>query len=162
GGDEGGSEWRACFARLVDLQAPELSPDGGGVATLLAMDAFVRQFVLEFRFHFLSDRPTSSSDAVGSHCLPWVVSLVERWEGFLRRNLGPLLVSKFRGTEVQGVMPYVDPVSAFVTSLLPVLREKIESVAALAPQHPSLLSNLIAQLVDFDERIRNKFGYDGG
>jgi hypothetical protein len=57
---------------------------------------------------------------------------------------------------------YVDPVSAFITALLPVLKEKVDSVIAGLAHDPKLLSQFVNQLLEFDETIRTTFNYDGG
>jgi hypothetical protein len=87
---------------------------------------------------------------------------VEKWEDFLRDNLAHLLVSKFRDTGAATSLVYVDPVCAFITSLLPVVREKIRDVTDKAADKPAFLSSFISQLMTFDEDIRSRFSYDGG
>jgi hypothetical protein len=59
-------------------------------------------------------------------------------------------------------MVYMDPVCALITSMLPVLREKVESAVVEALRDPVFLSSLITQLMTFDETIRSSFNYDGG
>ena len=188
---EGGSstsegDWKEAFARLVDFQKVEMGDDEVGgkkprttrggysdpgrdtpqkarsTTTLLAMDVLARNFVLEFRFHFMTDRPTSSPDAMGTHCLPWVLSLVGKWEGFLRRTLGGVLATKFVDGPLARSTAFVDPASAFFASLLPVLRDKVDSVAAQHARRPGLLSALVVRLVRFDDAVRVRIGYDGG
>ncbi|ROT35827.1 RINT-1 family protein [Sodiomyces alkalinus F11] len=154
-------EWLRCFEKLVDLQVPEVvySPE---TVTLLPFDAMCKIFVSEFRFHFLSDKPTSKPEAIGTHCLPWFLAVIEKWEGFFRDNLGHLLAAKFQGTPVANNMVYVDPVGAFITAMLPVLRKKVHHVVADAVKDPTFLSSLMVQLMTFDENVRSRFGYDGG
>ncbi|KAK0725404.1 TIP-1 family-domain-containing protein [Lasiosphaeris hirsuta] len=154
-------EWLLCFEKLVDLQVPEVlySP---GVVALLPVDVMAQIFVKEFRFHFMSDKATSSPQAIGAHCFPWFVALIEKWEDFFRDNFGPALATKFGHTAVSRKMVYMDPVCAFITSMLPIMREKIASVMAEAVNDPALLSSLMVQLMTFDENIRSGFNYDGG
>ncbi|KAH8880360.1 hypothetical protein GQ53DRAFT_891306 [Thozetella sp. PMI_491] len=154
-------EWRQCFEKLVDLQVPEVLYSST-VVTLLPIDVMAQIFAKEFRFHFMSDKATSNPQAIGTHCFPWFLALVERWEDFLRDNFGPILASKFRGTTVASKMVYMDPVCAFIASLLPLLREKVASVLAEAANNPIFLSSLMAQLLTFDDNIRTQFSYDGG
>jgi hypothetical protein len=154
-------EWIASFEKLIDLQVPEVLYSNEPVA-LLPIDVMSRIFASEFRFHFLSDKHTSDPQLVGTHCFPWFMMTVEKWDDFLRDNLTHLLVSKFRDTSVASNLLYVDPVCAFVTSMLPVLREKVHDVAQKTGKNPSLFSGFIAQLMTFDEDVRTRFNYDGG
>jgi hypothetical protein len=154
-------EWRGCFEKLLDLQMPELTYSDG-VLTLLPMDAMAQMFVKEFRYHFMSDKTTSQAQTIGTHCFPWFLSLIEKWEDFLRDNFTHVLASKFQGSALSGNMVYMDPVCAFITSMLPVLREKVNLTMEEAVKSPTFLSSLISQLMTFDETLRSKFNYDGG
>ncbi|KAK1476169.1 RINT-1 family protein [Colletotrichum cuscutae] len=154
-------EWLACFEKLLDLQIPEVILSKSTVG-LLSFDVMSRIFISEFRFHFLSDKPTSKPDAIGSHCFPWFLATIEKWEDFYRDNLGYLLAAKFRDTSAGNSLVYVDPVCAFITSMLPVMREKVQNVVAETAKNPAFLSSFMGQLMTFDESIRTKFNYDGG
>ncbi|KAK1498284.1 RINT-1 family protein [Colletotrichum tamarilloi] len=154
-------EWLACFEKLLDLQIPEVILSKSTVS-LLSFDVMSRIFISEFRFHFLSDKPTSKPDAIGSHCFPWFLATIEKWEDFYRDNLGYLLAAKFRDTSAGNSLVYVDPVCAFMTSMLPVMREKVQNVVAETAKNPAFLSSFMGQLMTFDESIRTKFNYDGG
>jgi hypothetical protein len=68
----------------------------------------------------------------------------------------------FRGTVLGGVSLYVDAVSALITALLPVLREKIDNVMVTLFRDPRLLSKFINQVLTFDDSLRSTFSYDGG
>ncbi|KAK1753102.1 RINT1-like protein [Echria macrotheca] len=154
-------EWLQCFDKLMDLQAPEVlySPE---VVVLLPVDVMAQIFVKEFRFHFMSDRPTAKPEVIGAHCFPWFLALVEKWEGFFRDNFGPILASKFSDTAASQKMVYMDPVCAFITSMLPVMREKVTATMEEAVKSPAFLSDLISQLMTFDENLRSLYVYDGG
>jgi len=56
----------------------------------------------------------------------------------------------------------VDPVSAFITALLPIVKEKVNSIIGPIANDPSLLSKFMDQLLNFDESVRISFNYDGG
>ncbi len=77
-------------------------------------------------------------------------------------NVGPILASHFRGTRLASNSLYTDPVSAFITALLPVLQEKVDSLLNVVSQEPQFLSNFILLLIKFDESVRKQFKYDGG
>ncbi|KAK0649415.1 TIP-1 family-domain-containing protein [Cercophora newfieldiana] len=154
-------EWLRCFEKLIDLQVPEVLYSPGAVA-LLPIDVMSQIFVKEFRYHFMSDKPTSNPQVIGAHCFPWFLALVEKWEGFFKDNFGPILASKFMDTTVSQKTVYMDPVCAFITSMLPVMREKVTATVAEAVKNPVFLSSLISQLMTFDENVRSTFNYDGG
>ncbi|KAL7820709.1 TIP-1 family domain-containing protein [Trichoderma gracile] len=154
-------DWVACIEKLLDLQMPEIvhSTD---VVTLLPFEVMAKMFVAEFRFHFLSDKPTSSPQSVGTHCFPWLLTTLEKWEDFFRDNLGLLLASKFRETPVADKTIYADPACALITAMLPVVREKVDAVLSETSANPGFLSSFISQLMTLDETIRSRFNYDGG
>ncbi|EGR49217.1 uncharacterized protein TRIREDRAFT_3817 [Trichoderma reesei QM6a] len=154
-------DWVACIEKLLDLQMPEIvhSTD---VVILLPFEVMARMFVAEFRFHFLSDKPTSSPQSVGTHCFPWLLTTLEKWEDFFRDNLGHLLASKFRETPVADKTIYADPACALITAMLPVVREKVDAVLSETSANPGFLSSFISQLMTLDETIRSRFNYDGG
>jgi RAD50-interacting protein 1 len=133
-----------------------------GPITLLPVDVMAQIFVKEFRFHFMSDKATSSPQAIGAHCFPWFLALVEKWERFLRANFGSVLAARFADTAVSRKMVYMDPVGAFITSMLPIMREKVASAIAEAVENPVFLSSLMSQLMTFDDNVRSGFSYDGG
>ena len=158
---EADEEWLQCFEKLVDLQVPEVlySP---ATVTLLPVDVMSQIFVKEFRFHFLSDKPTSNPQLIAAHCFPWFMALIEKWEGFWRDNFGPILASRFGDTAVAHRMVYMDPVCAFITSMLPVVREKIAAAIAETAGDTAFLSSLLSQIMTFDEKLRSEYSYDTG
>jgi hypothetical protein len=153
-------EWIASIEKLIDLQMPEILHSQVAVP-LLPVDVMTKIFVAEFRFHFLSDKPTSSPQALATHCYPWFIARIEQWEDFFRDNLAHLLAAKFRDTSAATKTAYVDPVCALVTSLLPVMKEKVHEVAQGALKDPAFLSGFISKLLTFDENIRSRFNYVG-
>jgi len=69
----------------------------------------------------------------------------------------------FRGSPLADNTVYIDPVSAFITAFLPILKEKTNTVIhAIINQDPIMLSRFIAQLLKFDENLRTQFRYDAG
>jgi hypothetical protein len=88
--------------------------------------------------------------------------MISKWEPFLRENIAPILSAHFRGNYLAGNTLYVDPVSGFITALLPVLKQKVDSVLVVLAEDPRLLSKFMKQLLNFDETIRDVFDYDGG
>ncbi|ORY67230.1 TIP-1 family-domain-containing protein [Pseudomassariella vexata] len=154
-------EWIQCFEKLADLQIPEVLYSES-VVTLLPIDVMARPFVQWFRFQFMGDNATSAHPAFGTFCIPNFVSLIDKWEEFFRENLGHVLASRFQGTKAGDKAVYMDPAGALITSMLPVMREKVDIVARHGLKHPQYLSSLMIQLMNFDDTIRTRFNYDGG
>ncbi|KAI0160108.1 RINT-1 family protein [Xylariaceae sp. FL1272] len=154
-------EWLQCFEKLVDLQVPEVvySED---VVTLLPFEVMAKPLAQWFRYQFMGNSATSSSQSFGTFCIPQFISLVEKWEGFFRDNVGHILFSRFRGTAVGEKSVYVDPACALVTALLPIMREKIAAVVQDGLRNPQFLSSVMVHIMDLDDELRNKFEYDGG
>ncbi|KAK2608003.1 hypothetical protein N8I77_006641 [Diaporthe amygdali] len=155
-------EWRVCFEKLVDLQIPEVLYSDG-VVTLLPIDVMAQNWTKEFRYHFMSrDKPTSKPQVIGAQCFPWITALLEEWDDFMRDNFGFILATKFSDTAAANKMVYMDPTCALITSLLPVIREKVNSAVEVALKDPVFLSSLMSQLMTFDDTLRSRFNYDGG
>ncbi|KAH8819510.1 TIP-1 family-domain-containing protein [Xylogone sp. PMI_703] len=159
--EEPTQEWGVCFGKLLDLQTPEIMTADEPLV-LLPMSVLTKTFVQQFRYHFMSDKPTNHPHKLGDYFFEWFIGTVTKWENFLRDNIGPILASNFRGSKLSGNSLYVDPVSAFITALLPVLKEKVDSLVAAISREPQYMSSFMIQLMDFDEKIRTRFNYDGG
>ncbi|KAI1346029.1 RINT-1 family protein [Xylaria sp. FL0043] len=155
------SEWLQCFEKLVDLQVPEVLYSET-IVTLLPFEVMARPFAQWFRFQFMGNNATSTPQAFGTFCIPQFISLIDKWEGYFRENVGHILFSRFWDTSVGEMSIYVDPASALVTALLPVMREKIESVVQEGLQNPQFLSSLMVQIMNLDDELRSRFNYDGG
>ncbi len=80
----------------------------------------------------------------------------------MRANLTPILAAHFRGTPYAGNSLYIDPVAAFITALLPIVQEKVDSIAVHISNDPLLLSRFTIELLKFDSEIRDKYDYDAG
>lgn len=155
------ADWRECFEKLMDLQVPEVLYTDG-LVTLLPVDVMAQNWIKEFRYHFMSDKPTSSPQVIGTQCFPWVINQLDEWDDFLRENFGYILATHFNETSVANKMVYMDPTCALITSLLPVIREKVNATMDFALKDPVFFSSLMSQLMTFDENIRSRFNYDGG
>ncbi|KAI0006733.1 RINT-1 family protein [Xylariaceae sp. FL0662B] len=155
------SEWLQCFEKLIDLQAPEIlySED---VVPLLPFEVAAKPFIQWFRFQFMGSNATSTPQSFGTFCIPQFLSLIEKWEGFFRENVGYVLASRFQETRVRDMSVYVDPACALITALLPVMREKINTVVQHGLKNSQFLSSLMVQLMNLDDELRSRFNYDGG
>jgi hypothetical protein len=58
-------EWSDSFEKLLDLQAPEIMAAREPLV-LLPMSVLAKPFVLQFRYHFFSDKPTNHPHQVGN------------------------------------------------------------------------------------------------
>ncbi|KAI1080950.1 RINT-1 family protein [Whalleya microplaca] len=154
-------EWLQCFEKLIDLQAPEVLYSEA-VVPLLPFEVTAKPFVQWFRFQFMGNNATSNPQSFGTFCIPQFLSLIEKWEGFFRDNVGYVLASRFQGTRARDMSVYVDPACALLTALLPVMREKIDDVVQYGLKNPQFLSSLMVQLMNLDDEIRSRFNYDGG
>ncbi|KAI8631547.1 RINT-1 family protein [Xylariaceae sp. FL1651] len=155
------SEWLQSFEKLVDLQVPEVLYSEG-VVTLLPFEVMARPFAQWFRFQFMGNNATSSPQSFGTFCIPQFISLIDKWEGFFRENVGYILYSRFRDTSVGEMSVYIDPACALITAMLPVMREKIASVLQHGLNNPQFLSSFMVQLMNLDDELRSRFNYDGG
>ncbi|KAI2634644.1 RINT-1 family protein [Xylaria nigripes] len=155
------AEWLECFAKLIDLQLPEVLYSEGAI-TLLPLEVMAKPFAQWFRFQFMGNNATSTAQSFGTFCIPQFVSLIDKWEGFFRENVGHILFSRLRDTSVGEKSIYIDPACAFVTAMLPVMREKIDMVMQETLGHPQFLSIVMMQIMNMDDEIRLRFNYDGG
>lgn len=83
-------------------------------------------------------------------------------EEYLRENVGPSLAEHFRGSSLAGNTLYIDPVSAFITALLPVVKQKVEDLMEQLSDEPRYMSQFVVQLIDFDETLRTTYDYTAG
>ncbi|TGO69839.1 hypothetical protein BOTNAR_0006g00260 [Botryotinia narcissicola] len=154
-------EWQICFGRLLDLQAPEIR-EAREPLVLLPFAVLVKESELKFRYHFMGNTPTSASSLLGEYYLNWIIDVIDAHETYLRDNAGPVLAAHFLGSPLAGNSLYIDPVSAFVTALLPLVKEKTDLVLTEIQHNPAHLSKFIGQLMVWDDAIRIKYKYDGG
>ncbi|TVY16092.1 RAD50-interacting protein 1 [Lachnellula arida] len=154
-------EWSDCFERLLDLQSPEILAAREPIV-LLPMEVLCRNFVLQFRYHFFGDRDTAQTKHLGSYFFEWFIGTVVTWERFLNENVTPVLAAHFRGSQLAGNSLHVNSIAAFITAMLPVVKEKVNSLLLEISNEPRHLSKFIHQLMLFDDSVRSTFSYDGG
>lgn len=153
--------WTASFQRLLELQTPEiLNAPARQPMVLLPMACLTKPFVQQFRYHFMGTK-ASNTKLHPAFFLQWVVELVESREDYLIDNVGPILMAHF-GSTIAANRSYNDPVAAFITALLPVVRERVNTLLVSIANEPSVLSSFMVSLMKFDEDLRLKFNYDGG
>jgi hypothetical protein len=92
----------------------------------------------------------------------WTLGTISKWQELLYEIVGPVLAGYFKGTRFAETSLYIDPVSAFITALLPIVQEKVDSLLTVISKEPQSLSNFMLLLMKFDDRVRKEFQYDGG
>ncbi|KAH0537341.1 hypothetical protein FGG08_005857 [Glutinoglossum americanum] len=164
------NEWNEGVGKLLELQKVDLeaSDDGKGndgdwkePSVLLPLEVMVKPLELRFRYHFDGSKPTNRTDKP-EYFLSHTISLLNTYCDFLSQYLGPVLRSQFAGSSV-GLNPiYADSTSAFITSLLPMLRRKISHLLPEIVGQPQLLSHFIHELISFDSTLKEEWSYEGG
>ncbi|KAI8943942.1 RINT-1 family protein [Xylaria longipes] len=155
------SEWLQCFEKLVDLQVPEILYSEN-IVTLLPFEVMVKPFAQWFRFQFMGNTSTSTPQSFGTFCIPQFISLIDKWEGYFRENVGHIIFSRFHDSSVGEMSVYIDPACALITAMLPVVIEKIDLVIQEGLKNPQFLSSLMIQIMNLDDELRSRFNYDGG
>lgn len=151
-------EWRECFKGLLEFQSREVMTSQEPVI-LLPLKVMAKSFVLNFQYHFSGDKPTNHSHRLGDYFLGWFLNTVANWKGFLTENVKPILAAHFKDSSMADNPVYVDPVAAFISSLLPTLQEKVTMLCEQLSSQPLYLCQFIVQLIDFDDSVRSRFNY---
>ncbi|KAL2379623.1 hypothetical protein RJZ90_005148 [Blastomyces dermatitidis] len=138
------NEWSDAVELLLELQAPELensalvtSPESARrwePPVLLPLVVMARPLELRFKYHFSGDRSTNRLDK-------------------------PILDRRAELVDYNLRWSYSDAVSSFITSLFPMLRQKMSSILPRIADHPQLLSHFIHELMSFDTEIRDVWDY---
>lgn len=76
--------------------------------------------------------------------------------------LQPILRERFKRSNLALTSIYFDSTSAFITALLPMLRNKIFALVPKISHEPQLLSHFIHELISFDTSLKEDWNYDGG
>ncbi|KAG9243861.1 RINT-1 family protein-like protein [Calycina marina] len=154
--------WGDCFEKLLELQYHELLSSSEPLV-LLPVAEMAKTFIQNFEYQFMSEKPTSQPQHLGDYYLEWFLGLLLKLEDYLRDGVSIILAGFFQGSPLAANTVYIDPVSAFITSFLPILKEKTNSVIqAIINKDPTLLSRFIAQLLKFDDSLRTQYNYDAG
>jgi len=162
-------EFQEKVRKLLELQKPELEAlesakdkSRSSPLVLLPLQVMARPLELAFRFHFEGDRPTNKLDRPEYFLAHITEKLLNQYADFMGDNLQPILLEDFRGTNLSLNSAYIDATSAFVTSLLPMVRSKIFAILPRVAKQPQLLSHLIHEIMSFDSTIRDDWAYDAG
>ncbi|KAK2739484.1 hypothetical protein FQN55_009449 [Onygenales sp. PD_40] len=161
------NEWTDAVELLLELQEPDLedgAPALNATSTrwdppvLLPLEVMARPLELRFKYHFSGDRATNRLDKP-EYFLSHVIDLVNTHGGFFAEYLQPIFD---RRAEIAGLnlrWAYADAISSFITSLFPMVRQKMSSILPKIAEHPQLLSHFIHELMNFDTEIRDVWDY---
>lgn len=161
-------KWEEMAKLLLELQDPDLvaplaspkvpstfsTPEG---VVLLPLEVMVQPLAVRFRYHFYGEKPTNRLDKP-EYFLNHVQDLLDRHSGFMTDMLGPILDERALKSEILESI-YPDPVSAFITALLPMVVAKCLSFLPQISKQPQLLSHFMHELMIFDSAVRESWGY---
>ncbi|KAF2864182.1 hypothetical protein K470DRAFT_254507 [Piedraia hortae CBS 480.64] len=153
-------EWAGNIGRVLELQRSELEdrPQSAEPAVLLPMEVLVHPLEQRFSFHFSGNKPTNRLDKP-EFFLQHVVEVISTYSDTIQASMQPLLLQKFRDSNLVSTPAYMDATSALITALLPMVRRKISSVASQVGNQPQLLSHLVQEVINFDTTLRESYGY---
>ncbi|KAM3417721.1 hypothetical protein BST61_g5955 [Cercospora zeina] len=156
-------EWQTNVGRLLDLQKPELEArehrqQNDDPPPLLPFEVLVHPLEQRFDYHFSGNRPTNRLDKPEIF-LNHVLELVAECSNFVQDNLQPLLLKHFGRSDLAFTPAYIDAISALITALLPMVQDKLESVARQSTSQPGLFSNLVQEIIRFDNVIKDDYSY---
>jgi hypothetical protein len=158
-------EWTLNVGRLLDLQRPDLKlrrqPSGAydDPLVLLPLQVLVRSLEQRFSYHFSGNKPTNRLEKP-EYFLSHVTELIRDYSQFVQDNLQPIILRHFRDSEdLLNVPAYIDATTAFITALIPMLKNKLYSIASDIVKQPSLLSHLVQEIISFDMTLQQSYGY---
>ncbi|KAH9824518.1 RINT-1 / TIP-1 family [Teratosphaeria destructans] len=159
--------WTRNVSRLLELQKPELedwehdisqrSP-GADPPALLPVEVLIKPLEQRFIYHFSGKRPSNRLDKP-EWFFQHTLDLLETYSSFIENALQPLLIQRFRGTDLALTPACIDGASAFITALLPMLRHKLGSFASQVDGDAQLLSHLVHEVNNFDATLQNTYAY---
>lgn len=161
------NDFQSSTSKLLDLQLPDVEALESSKASnqqplvLLPFKVMVQPLELGFRYHFEGDKPTNRLD----HPEYWLSHITDKLLGqyadFIQDYIQPILFQQFRNSSIALDPSYIDATSAFITSLLPMVRTKVFATLPKIQSQPQLLSHLIHEITAFDETLRNDWSYSG-
>lgn len=163
------TEFGEACSKLLKLQKPELlsarptSPNLANQgytqsAVLLPLEVMVRPLKTRFAYHFSGKKNTNRLDKP-EYFLSHAQDLLNTYDPLISESLQPALLSVFRKTDLIYEPNYIDASSAFVTAILPMIREKISMLVPQVSGDPRLLSHLMHELMNFDRTLHDDWRY---
>ncbi|KAL4946138.1 hypothetical protein BDV06DRAFT_235370 [Aspergillus oleicola] len=157
-------QWAENVELLLDLQIPELEGhDSASQKTvqppvLFPLEAMVHPLELRFRYHFSGDKPTNRLDKP-EYFLAHTTDLMNSFGDFFISYLQPIFDEKSQTVSDQLAWNFLNASDAFITALLPMLRQKITTYLPQVSTHPQLLSHFVHELMNYDNDIRETWNY---
>ncbi|OAL73820.1 RINT-1 family protein [Trichophyton violaceum] len=159
-------EWMRWCDLLLEFQEPDLTSvtikkgpgDQSDLLILLPLEVMSRPLELRFKYHFSGDRPTNRLDKP-EYFMSHVLDLINTHAEFFSTYLQPILNKRaLNGTPLLRSL-YSDAVSSFISSLLPMVRQKALSLLPTVSKHPQAFSHLIHELMNFDNELKSSWSY---
>ncbi|KIV97350.1 hypothetical protein PV10_01112 [Exophiala mesophila] len=161
-------KWENQVQLLLEIQEPDLVQSAPNdttwnagpppePVTLFPLEVMINPLAARFRYHFYGDRPTNRLDKP-EYFLSHVLDLIEQHSNFVIDILGPILDQRALKSEALESI-YSDPISAFITGLLPMVRAKSLSFLPQVVSEPQLFSHFMREIMLFDSSIRDSWGY---
>ncbi|KAH8692676.1 RINT-1 family protein [Talaromyces proteolyticus] len=158
-------EWEASVDLLLDFQEPDLCVSdpsaiehGEEAQVLLPLEVMVHPLQLRFKYHFSGTKPTNRLDKP-EYFLSHVSDLISAHAGFFATYLQPILARR-AGSAADGLKwNFSSATNAFITALLPMIRQKISGFVPQVATNPQLLSHFMHELMTFDTDLRETWNY---
>ncbi|KAJ5594809.1 uncharacterized protein N7459_001017 [Penicillium hispanicum] len=159
------AQWRQDVELLIDLQMCELQ----GLDSLVIgqnpeppvffpLEVMLHPLELRFKYHFSGEKPTNKLDKP-EYFLSHIQDLINQFGGFFMSYLQPILDEKAQSAGHGIAWNLYNALNAFITALLPILRQKIDSFLPQIANYPQLLSHFVHELMNFDNEIRETWNY---
>lgn len=158
--------WALNIGRLLDLQMQDLEnrehhPERNIMhdpPVLLPFEVLVQPLEQRFTYHFSGNKQTNRLDKP-EYFLDHVTDLIANYSDFVQDNVQPILLQHFRRSDLAFTPAYIDAVSAFITALMPMVKNKLYSFAGQVAKQPNLLSHLVQEVIRFDMTMQDAYAY---
>ncbi|KMP08045.1 RINT-1 family protein [Coccidioides immitis RMSCC 2394] len=125
---------------------------------LLPLEEMMSPLNLRFRYHFSGDKPTNRLDKP-EYFLSHIIDLINTYSDFFMTYLQPILNRRAQDCDSRLIPFYSNAIFSYITALLPMARHKINSTLPHIANHSQLLSHFIHELMQFDNDVREIWGY---
>ncbi|TPX19788.1 hypothetical protein DIZ76_017580 [Coccidioides immitis] len=160
-------QWADWFELLLRLQEPDVIPQiellqneaqYQETPALLPLEEMMSPLNLRFRYHFSGDKPTNRLDKP-EYFLSHIIDLINTYSDFFMTYLQPILNRRAQDCDSRLIPFYSNAIFSYITALLPMARHKINSTLPHIANHSQLLSHFIHELMQFDNDVREIWGY---
>ncbi|KAI1978099.1 hypothetical protein LOZ53_004892 [Ophidiomyces ophidiicola] len=160
-------EWTVWVDLLLQLQEPDVVAQIAAIQDesqhhdppiLLPVEVMVYPLDLRFKYHFGGDRPTNRLDKP-EYFLSHIIDLINTYDDFFMVYLQPVLHDRSQKCDPRLFPFYANAVFSYIAALMPMARQKVDSLLPHIANQPQLLSHLIHELMQFDNDVRETWGY---